>query len=98
MKLQSARGRLLPIIALLPISTRAISFWIDTSCANRIPNVVDEALLMAQRGHARLANDADSNQADVFQRLFQQPKTDTATFDEVQRGLSEQIPGLSQLI
>ena len=97
MKLQSACRRLLPILALLPTSTRAVSYWIHDSCADRIPGVVEEALLMAKRGHERLAND-DWNQANVFQRLFHQPKTHTATFNEVQRELSEQIAGLSQLI
>lgn len=85
MKLLSIQQGLASFVALLPVSTAAISIVVDQSCDGKIPNVLNDATTMASRAQARLSNDNDDNQANVFQRLFMMPKTDTNTFNEVQR-------------
>lgn len=61
------------------------TYWVDESCSSRPDwdEYLKEALTMAAKANARIQSATDSDYANVFQKVFNTPKTDAAALQTV---------------
>lgn len=66
------------LLVCLAIQVNALTYWIDSSCLNKIGEpTLSEIRLMASEGNTRLNTD-DPIMADAFLKIFKVDKTNTA--------------------
>jgi hypothetical protein len=50
-----------------------------------MPGAIEDSFNLAKRANERLLSSTDTLQESYFTRIFKQPKTDVATYNEVNR-------------
>ena len=61
------------------------TYWVDSSCAGKIPGMMGDALRMAAGASIRLNDPHDQNQHEAFTRVFKAQLNDVNTIAEVHR-------------